>query len=151
MEPMLSKYKPYMNRGRVMVHLSDGSRIQRAKLVMMNFLHTKNIPSVFHIHHIDGDKSNDSLENLQLMKGRDHLKLHHPNDYKYGVSCADDRRAYGKARSKDPIVMADHCVREMKRYNKIRQDPILWAKRQEREHRNYLIRRERKENAVTQL
>ena len=131
-----------------MLHLQDGSRIQRARLVMMNYLHAVKIPKCFHIHHIDGNKVNDRIENLQLMFGRDHLKLHHPNDYKYGISCADDEKAYKRARSKDPIVMADHRVREMKRYNKIRQDPVLWKKKQEQEHRNYLIRKEKKENAI---
>lgn len=30
----------------------------------------------FHIHHIDGDHSNDAAANLVLIEGGDHLRLH---------------------------------------------------------------------------
>lgn len=34
------------------------------------------IPKGYHIHHIDGDKSNNSIENLALFTAGDHEKLH---------------------------------------------------------------------------
>ncbi len=34
------------------------------------------IPKGFHVHHKDGDHSNNSLENLMLMRGSDHLAYH---------------------------------------------------------------------------
>jgi len=34
------------------------------------------IPSGFHIHHKDGDHTNNSLDNLILMRGSDHLSWH---------------------------------------------------------------------------
>ena len=41
------------------------------------------IPKGFVIHHIDRNKSNDSKENLQLMKIGDHVRLHlSERDYK---------------------------------------------------------------------
>ena len=30
----------------------------------------------YHVHHIDGDKSNNNIENLELLRGREHLSLH---------------------------------------------------------------------------
>lgn len=34
------------------------------------------IPKGYHVHHIDGDKSNNDISNLQLMKGTEHWELH---------------------------------------------------------------------------
>lgn len=34
------------------------------------------VPKGFHIHHLDGDKSNNSIENLKLIPEFDHLSLH---------------------------------------------------------------------------
>ncbi len=34
------------------------------------------IPKGFHVHHIDGDHSNNVLDNLTLMKGSDHSAWH---------------------------------------------------------------------------
>lgn len=38
--------------------------------------HNGEVPSGYHVHHIDGDRSNNSIENLALMEGRDHLSEH---------------------------------------------------------------------------
>lgn len=34
------------------------------------------VPNGYHIHHIDGDKSNNTIENLQLLSATEHEKLH---------------------------------------------------------------------------
>ncbi|MFM9414394.1 HNH endonuclease signature motif containing protein [Peptococcus simiae] len=34
------------------------------------------IPKGYHIHHIDGDKNNNRIDNLQLLKGEEHASLH---------------------------------------------------------------------------
>ena len=34
------------------------------------------IPKGYHVHHIDGDKSNNDISNLQLLKGVEHWSLH---------------------------------------------------------------------------
>lgn len=39
----------------------------------------------FHVHHVDGDHSNDAPENLALMDGVDHMRLHSV-DMRTGIS-----------------------------------------------------------------
>ena len=43
------------------------------------------IPKGYHIHHVDGDKSNNSIENLRLVEAKKHCKahsvIHAINDY----------------------------------------------------------------------
>ena len=36
------------------------------------------IPDGYHIHHLDGNPANNSLDNLQMLSASDHAKLHHP-------------------------------------------------------------------------
>lgn len=36
------------------------------------------IPIGWHVHHVDGDHTNNSLDNLRLMDPSSHAKLHHP-------------------------------------------------------------------------
>ena len=38
--------------------------------------HHGDIPKGFDVHHIDGDKSNNAIENLQLMTRSEHLLIH---------------------------------------------------------------------------
>jgi hypothetical protein len=34
------------------------------------------IPDGYHVHHVDGDKSNNDIKNLQLIKKEEHLSMH---------------------------------------------------------------------------
>ncbi len=38
--------------------------------------HNGDIPKGYHVHHIDGNKSNNSIENLALLPGKEHLSNH---------------------------------------------------------------------------
>ncbi|HJZ04589.1 MAG TPA: HNH endonuclease signature motif containing protein [Patescibacteria group bacterium] len=51
------------------------------------------IPENHHVHHVDGDKSNNSIENLELMSVTDHLRLHMSSHERKEMS----RRSIGKA------------------------------------------------------
>jgi len=57
------------------------------------------IPKGCHIHHKDGDKSNNSIENLELMAQSEHLKLHMltPERRKQSKDAADKYRHLTKA------------------------------------------------------
>jgi len=59
---------------------------KRAMIVMEEKL-GKPIPKGYHVHHIDEDVTNDSIENLKLMVSKEHSQLHHlgkPNWKKNG-------------------------------------------------------------------
>lgn len=38
--------------------------------------HNGKIPQGYHVHHVDEDRSNNAIENLRLMPGKDHLSGH---------------------------------------------------------------------------
>jgi len=46
--------------------------------------HNGPVPEGFHVHHIDGDCSNNSIENLECIPATDHFAIH-----------TEDRRAHG--------------------------------------------------------
>lgn len=49
-----------------------GRRLHRA---VWEF-HNGNIPEGYHVHHRDGDRSNNQIENLTLLEGNKHLSQH---------------------------------------------------------------------------
>lgn len=56
----------------------DGSGLDM--LHRMVYIHYNGeIPKGYHIHHIDGDKSNNDISNLQCIKGTEHAKYHGNN------------------------------------------------------------------------
>ena len=64
---------------------NKGGKKKRASISVHRLIWEKNmgpIPTGKIIHHKDGDKFNNSLENLQLLSYSDHTKLHNRNhDY----------------------------------------------------------------------
>lgn len=52
-----------------------GGRIREHRYVMQKHLGRK-LDRKEHVHHIDGDKTNNSLSNLQVLSESDHHKLH---------------------------------------------------------------------------
>jgi hypothetical protein len=144
MEAIAFKYGPYMgfdqrNKPRWHGILPDGTKTSRARLVMMNHLHCKNIPKVFNIHHINGDTTDDRVENLQLMGKIAHLQHHMPKDRsRYGVSSSGERLEYQRAYRADPALrnklLAD---RRMKYQTKPKDDPIYIQKNRDRAQEYY--------------
>jgi hypothetical protein len=75
-----------------------------ARLVMMNYLHCKKLPTKLYVHHINGNSMDDRIENLQLVTINIHASIHHPKDYKFGTSYTDNPTKYEQGRRKQPHV-----------------------------------------------
>ena len=58
--------------------------------------HNGAIPKGYHVHHIDGDRSNNDIDNLSLLYGRDHLSEHMrtPERREQSARAADIARPY---------------------------------------------------------
>ena len=63
--------------------LSDGTSIKVHRAVMERHIGRK-LTKDEHIHHIDGDRTNNSLSNLRLMTRGEHSKLHRKQEIKEG-------------------------------------------------------------------
>lgn len=67
----LTIYKPSWYTGRV-----GSERVFVHTVVMCEHLGLTELPAGFVVHHIDGDKTNNKLNNLSLMTNSAHLRLH---------------------------------------------------------------------------
>lgn len=84
-------------------------RIRAHKLVWQS-IHGK-IPKGMHIHHKDGNKSNNDILNLSILSASDHIKLHHkenPERKKMYKENADKVRHLTKAWHSSPEGIAWH-------------------------------------------
>jgi hypothetical protein len=173
MNTIVPKFGPYYGKdgGRGFCWLADGTYTNYARLVMMNFLHCKLIPKCFHVHHINENIQDDRIENLQLLSISQHISLHKPRDYKYGISKSDDANEYEKLRAKlDPNFKAKRKIIDKKHREKVDNDPVKKALQKKNRHEYWLkireepgffeklkiknayyrkLRKERKENAIT--
>ncbi len=128
--------------------LPGGQQIYRSRLNMMNFLHTKRLPTCFHVHHEDENTQNDDLSNLQLLSKGGHAKIHHPRDYKYGVSMTEDKKGYMTCYNKvywqrnknNTVYRGKQLDRANAKYQATKDDPVLREKRNANGRKNYLIR-----------
>jgi glycosyltransferase involved in cell wall biosynthesis len=69
---------------------SNSYRIPESHLIFEHYLkilfdEDVYIPKGIDIHHIDRNKQNNSLINLQPMSKKEHSKLHHPKGIKFGM------------------------------------------------------------------
>lgn len=95
-----------------------GKRMHR---YVWEFYHGK-IPKGYHIHHIDGDKSNNRIENLRMIQGRKHQSRHTTEYHKEHPEAAG--RNMEKARSE---AKRWHSSREGKEWHKkqMKAHPII--------------------------
>jgi len=68
------------------------------------------IPDGFVIHHINGDKTDNCLENLELCSRSEHMKKHYPNGF-----CSD---AWNKGKTEWLSVNCDVCGKIFTRFAK---------------------------------
>lgn len=64
-----------LRQGRAAVWNGSGYT-HEARIIVAKSLGLKELPEHWSVHHIDGDKTNDSLDNLALVTKRGHQKLH---------------------------------------------------------------------------
>ena len=62
--------------------------------------HNGEIPTGFHIHHLDGNKSNNSIENLQCIHAKEHLQIHITEERRQFCRESEERRVGKECRSR---------------------------------------------------
>ena len=93
--PATKRHKVHTSQGYVLVWCPDHPNANKGKkgkrgyifehrLVMSNAL-GRPLTSDEQVHHINGDKSDNRLENLQLLTNSEHQKLHYAQDEENGV------------------------------------------------------------------
>lgn len=60
--------------------ISNHWRAARAQARKVWIRNGRHIPKSWHIHHIDGDFTNNTLENLECLSASDHARKHHPSN-----------------------------------------------------------------------
>jgi len=60
--------------------------------------HNGEIPKGYHIHHIDGDRNNNSIENLQMIEGKKHGHLHGKEEARIEKSMENMKKAQVEAK-----------------------------------------------------
>jgi len=73
----------YIASGYLMVMIDTNKYIREHRLVMSNFL-GRPLRKDEHIHHINGDKLDNRIENLQLVSSSEHGKIHQPKGSLFG-------------------------------------------------------------------
>lgn len=63
--------------GRWYVQDRNNTNVPWARVVM-SYKIGRDLCGNEHVHHIDGDCSNDSMENLELLSNKEHMRLHNP-------------------------------------------------------------------------
>jgi len=84
------------------IKLSDGSTIDEHRLVWIQ--NYGDIPEGMVVHHVNGDKMDNRIENLELMENRAHSRMHAETGVHHGTE-----QAYKKYRCR-----CDVCVQEQR-------------------------------------
>jgi len=115
---------PYQNGGRI---LEQRHVMERA---LGRYLEPGEV-----VHHINGDKQDNRLENLELMTQSDHMKLHHIN-YKpkqIMLTCEECGKEFkvkpSRANIMDPKSQRKHCSRECDDKARSKRMKQWWAER----------------------
>lgn len=103
---------------RAYVILPNKKVIARARLVMMNFLHTNHLPTKLHVHHINEFTMDDRIENLIIVNRKIHQSIHHPKDYRFGASYSENPTEYERGRRKQPHIRKAEADTSLRWYHR---------------------------------
>ena len=83
----MSRYKAPNGSGKVTVHgyrlvMVDGKEIKEHRMVLAA-VHGWEALEGMDVHHLNGDKLDNRIENLVLVTPADHIRLYHPKPNKY--------------------------------------------------------------------
>lgn len=121
MEPIKIQGNPHLNKDRSgkprwSIVTEDGTHMLQARWMMSNFLHTKSIPKVFHVHHINERTDDDRIENFQIKRNGAHTSEHRKYTGRFGISRQDDPRKYDSLlaieRNADPVKREKYLSRK---------------------------------------
>lgn len=159
MKPIIQKNGPYSckdhnGKTRQTVVLQNGKHIPYSRFLMMNYLHTKNIPSRLVIHHINGISNDDRIENFLLIDKGKHGKLHNPSGLKYGFARSENRKEYDKLYISDCRNNHDGWKEKRRAMNKqnylkVKDDPIFIESNRKRAREYYYKKIGLKKNGET--
>lgn len=90
------KLSPYLYRGYYVVTITiNGNNYKQIKICHLQWLAWKGvIPKGFHIHHIDENKENDWIDNLDCLSISEHTILHRTGKYNSEESNKKNRESH---------------------------------------------------------
>jgi len=90
----------------------QNKNVRKHRQVFMGWLGLKNIPKGQVIHHLDGNKQNNDMNNLMMLSRSEHAKLHSEVEMELGI-----RKGLFKQKYFEPNTCVE-CEQEIGRYAK---------------------------------
>ncbi len=119
----------YINDTKSPLRSSDAGKVYLHRLLISDIL-GRNLNTEEHVHHIDGDKLNNSLSNLSICSSAEHAKLHKPGNLlevvcpgcgvlftqvrSNQINCSEE--CYSKSRVRNPAITKDMLEAEMPKH-----------------------------------